>query len=366
MQKPIAALGIFLLMGVVNAEERYLQAWRKGLVFLQSIQQEDGSFSKKRGRVGMTAMALEALAKAPAEAHNDATRQAAARAAEYLLANQRQGGMMDGAIGDEGAPLNYCTSLSIMALCAYDKIKYQPVIAKAAAYLRNQQCNAANGYDNARNAIAFGGFGYGSSLRPDLSNTWMALYALRNAGAAAEEQPFQDALIFVRRCQNSTEINDLKELAGEDGGAMYLPGNSFGGEDKSPDGRKIFVSTGSMTAAMLMAYLQCGRKQDDKEVSLAYRWLEKNWSTEKNHNNPQNGTRGLYYYYRVLAYALAAHGKPQINGRAWANEICEALAKRQQANGSWVNENDGFDEGEPALVTAYALTALAACQPFLQ
>ncbi|MCX7933719.1 MAG: hypothetical protein N3A66_00490 [Planctomycetota bacterium] len=87
---------------------------------------------------------------------------------------------------------------------------------------------------------------------------------------------------------------------------------------------------------------------------------------EKNPNNPQNGTNALYYYYRVLAYALAAYGDPQIGGHAWANEICDALAKRQQPDGSWINENSEAGEDEPALVTAYALTALAACRPFIQ
>jgi len=349
-----------------GGETPYFEAWRKGIDFLLGAQQEDGSFSTKRGRAGITAIALEAFAKAPAELKTQAVQQAAVRAAEYLVANQRQGGKLDGAIGDDGAPLNYCTALAIVALNAYDQTKYQPVIARAAAWIKNQQCNAANGYDKDKNAISFGGFGYGSSLRPDLSNTWMALQALRTAGAAASEPLFHDALIFVRRCQNSTEVNDLKDFAGEDGGAMYLPGNSVGGESKAPDGRTIFISTGSMTAAMLMSYLQCGLKKDTKEVRLAWQWLAKNWSAEKNANNPQDGTNALYYYYRTAAYALAAYGEPQIDGRFWANEIADALVKRQRADGSWVNDNRESGEDEPSLVTAYALTALAACQAFLQ
>ena len=36
-----------------------------------------------------------------------------------------------------------------------------------------------------------------------------------------------------------------------------------------------------------------------------------------------------------------------------------ALAKRQQPEGSWVNPADRFMEGDPNLVTAYALLALA-------
>jgi len=36
-----------------------------------------------------------------------------------------------------------------------------------------------------------------------------------------------------------------------------------------------------------------------------------------------------------------------------------ALAKRQGPDGSWVNTADRFMEGDPNLVTAYALLALA-------
>ena len=39
--------------------------------------------------------------------------------------------------------------------------------------------------------------------------------------------------------------------------------------------------------------------------------------------------------------------------------VYEALGKRQNADGSWVNSADRFMEGDPNLVTAYALLALA-------
>jgi squalene-hopene/tetraprenyl-beta-curcumene cyclase len=47
----------------------------------------------------------------------------------------------------------------------------------------------------------------------------------------------------------------------------------------------------------------------------------------------------------------------------WKAELIAALAKRQQANGSWVNPADRFMEGDPNLVTAYALLALAYARP---
>jgi squalene-hopene/tetraprenyl-beta-curcumene cyclase len=43
----------------------------------------------------------------------------------------------------------------------------------------------------------------------------------------------------------------------------------------------------------------------------------------------------------------------------WRAELIAALAKRQQPDGGWVNSADRFLEGDPNLVTAYALLALA-------
>ena len=43
----------------------------------------------------------------------------------------------------------------------------------------------------------------------------------------------------------------------------------------------------------------------------------------------------------------------------WRAELIAALAHRQQRDGSWVNPADRFLEGDPNLVTAYALLALA-------
>jgi squalene-hopene/tetraprenyl-beta-curcumene cyclase len=43
----------------------------------------------------------------------------------------------------------------------------------------------------------------------------------------------------------------------------------------------------------------------------------------------------------------------------WRADLIAALAKRQQPDGGWVNPADRFMEGDPNLVTAYALLALA-------
>jgi squalene-hopene/tetraprenyl-beta-curcumene cyclase len=47
----------------------------------------------------------------------------------------------------------------------------------------------------------------------------------------------------------------------------------------------------------------------------------------------------------------------------WRAELVAALAKRQLPAGGWVNPADRFMEGDPNLVTAYALLALAYTRP---
>src|SRR5262249_60834699 len=47
----------------------------------------------------------------------------------------------------------------------------------------------------------------------------------------------------------------------------------------------------------------------------------------------------------------------------WRAELTAALARRQESNGSWVNKADRFLEGDPNLVTAYGLLALAYARP---
>ena len=80
------------------------------------------------------------------------------------------------------------------------------------------------------------------------------------------------------------------------------------------------------------------------------------------------GQAGLYYYYQTFAKALALLGQPTLtdaSGQAhdWRAELTAALAKRQNRDGSWVNPADRFLEGDPNLVTAYGLLALAYARP---
>src|SRR5439155_23090206 len=71
----------------------------------------------------------------------------------------------------------------------------------------------------------YGGAGYDSKSRPDLSNTQIFHDALKDAGLPPDDPAFKKALIFVSRCQNlKSETNDqpwAKKI--DDGSFNYTP-----------------------------------------------------------------------------------------------------------------------------------------------
>jgi squalene-hopene/tetraprenyl-beta-curcumene cyclase len=74
--------------------------------------------------------------------------------------------------------------------------------------------------------------------------------------------------------------------------------------------------------------------------------------------------RGLYYYYHTMAKCLdLLREDPFVDSQGqahdWRAELTAALAKRQKPDGSWINAKDQWMEGDPNLVTGYALMALS-------
>ena len=94
-------------------------------------------------------------------------------------------------------------------------------------------------------------------------------------------------------------------------------------------------------------------------------WLQKHYDVG---SNPGMGANGLYYYYHVFAKALDAYGQNEFSDEKgvkhnWRDELRAELIRRQQPNGSWINETTRWLEGDPNLVTGYALMSLAYCKP---
>jgi squalene-hopene/tetraprenyl-beta-curcumene cyclase len=186
--------------------------------------------------------------------------------------------------------------------------------------------------------------------------------SLRDTGLPADDPNLKKALIFVSRCQNlKSEFND-QAWAGKvnDGGFVYTAaqgGSSMAG--KLPDGG--LRSYASMTYAGLKSMIYAGLDRNDPRVKAALTYITQHYSVDE---NPGLGQQGLYYYYHTFAKTMSVLDLDTLTDAArtahdWRAELVAALAKRQQPDGSWVNHADRFLEGDPNLVTAYALLALA-------
>lgn len=332
------------------------QAVAKALEYLRAQgQADDGSFSASAGPA-VTALVVYGVLRNGRPASDPLV----ARGLAYLEKFAQADG---GIYAPDSNYRNYETALAVLAFAASGEERYRPLVAKADAFLKGLQWDESEGHD--RSSTNYGGAGYGKSKRPDLSNTSFLIDALRAAGAGPNDPAVQKALVFVSRCQNlETEHNTTAFAAkNPDGGFYYTPaagGTSQAGS--TPEGG--LRSYASMTYAGLKSMIFAGVGPDDPRVAAAVEWVRKHFDLT---SNPGMGDAGLYYYYHTFAKALDALGQETFvdaEGRKhdWRAELAVELARRQRPDGAWINENGRWLEGDPNLVTAYALLALAYCR----
>ena len=118
-----------------------------------------------------------------------------------------------------------------------------------------------------------------------------------------------------------------------------------------------------MTYAGLKSLIYAGVQASDPRVVAATEWIANNYDLT---SNPGLGDAGLYYYYHTFAKALDALGTDTLadaEGREhdWRSDLIRELTARQKPDGSFVNANERWLEGEANLATAYALLALSYC-----
>ena len=354
----LACVGCLLAQDAQTPAKSLQATVDAGAAFLvQKGQAENGSFSEHLG-LGPTGLALAALLQNGRSADDPAV----AKGLKYLLDSVQP----DGGIYKSGTFYrNYETSTSLLALAAANRDgKYDAVIRRAEAFLKNIQWDESEDIDPAN--VNYGGAGYGSHKRPDLSNTSFLLDALKSAGTKKDDPAVQKALVFVSRCQNLETKYNTTPFAGKDPDGGFYYTCAAGGESKAgktPDGG--LRSYSNMTYAGLKSLLYAGVDRDDPRVKAAVSWIRKHYTLE---TNPGLDGQGLYYYYHVFAKALDALGEDTFtdaDGKKhdWRKELAAALAKRQQPDGSWINPVTRWCEGDPNLVTAYALLALSHCHP---
>ncbi|MCA9139801.1 MAG: terpene cyclase/mutase family protein [Planctomycetales bacterium] len=329
--------------------------------FLKNRGQGDsGAFSPETG-VAVTSLCVRAILEhRPMDVDSPSVK----KAIDFILENVRP----TGGIHAEGSMYrNYETSVAVGALVlANREDRYDSQLKRAEAFLKEIQWDEGEGIESSD--PSYGGAGYGSHARPDLSNTSFLVDALKDLGNDANDQAIQKALRFVSRTQNLAGHGNDTEHADKigDGGFYYTP--AAGGETKvvsEDDNGGGLRSYGSMTYAGLKSMIYAGLKSDDPRVAAAMSFIQKTYSLDE---NPGMGKAGLYYYYHTFGKALAAADIRVLtdsNGtnHNWKRELAATLVHAQQKDGSWVNDgNERWMEGNRNLVTAYALLALKYCR----
>lgn len=339
-----------------DSSPTYRETVGRAVAFLRSTgQAADGSFSAYAGP-GVTSLITTGLLRNGISPRDPLV----AKSLEYLKGFVQP----DGGVYQSGTLYgNYETCLAIMCFTeANTDGRYDDLLSGAEKYVKKIQWDEGEDQDISSNN--YGGAGYGKHERPDLSNTNFLVDALKARGAGADDEAMKRALIFVSRCQNLETPHNMTAFAAKnpDGGFYYTPaagGSSQAGETANGGLR----SYGSMTYAGLKSMIYAGVGPDDPRVKAAFKWISKHYVLDQ---NPGMGDAGLYYYYHTFAKALDAMGVEKVEDdegveHDWRAELLAALAKRQQKDGSWLNENSRWLEGDPNLVTGYALLALSYC-----
>jgi squalene-hopene/tetraprenyl-beta-curcumene cyclase len=267
---------------------------------------------------------------------------------------------------------NYVTCINVLALVSAKRDSYKAVVADAAKFLRGLQWDEGEGKN--KEDDFYGGAGYDSKSRPDLSNTQFFLDALTAAGIPKDDPAFRKAATFVSRCQNLKGEHNDRKWAGKINDGSFIYSAAGGGQTKTQDKAKdapddeALPGYGSMTYAGIKSLIYCGVDQKDPRIQKALEWIRKNYTLDANPGMPkERGEWGLYYYYHTMAKCLDILGLDKVKDAAgkehdWRADLTAALAKRQKDDGSWRSATPHWMENDPLIVTGYALMALSHCK----
>jgi len=336
----------------------------RAIKYLKEVQDENGGWSTKQSP-GVTGLVVTGVLQTGRVTDKDPAVQKALKYIEGLI-NVEQGHIA----GKGSVPVqlqNYVTAVNVLALTTANRDSYKPVVKDAVDFLKKLQWDEKSG--KTKQDDFFGGAGYDSKSRPDLSNTQFFVDALVAAGVKKDDPALKNALIFIGRCQNfKGEDGNDQAWAGKYNDGSFIYSAAAGGQSKADD--KDPVGYGSMTYAGIKSMIYCGVSKDDERVKKAYQWIRQHYTVDSNPGMPDARSQwGLFYYYHTMAKCLSVLGIDEVedmDGKKhdWRADITGALAKRQHKDGSFLNEKaEKWMEGDANIDTAYALMALSYCKP---
>ncbi|MGE0432716.1 MAG: hypothetical protein AB7K09_00350 [Planctomycetota bacterium] len=247
---------------------------------------------------------------------------------------------------------------------------------------------------DAEGGANYGGVGYGRGTQgttpsANMSSTAMAMEAVDSTTAViGEDDKLKEARKklqnFLRHCHNLAEYNGKpynteatdtpqgKVVPGNDGGAVYAPGQSNAGTTEGEGGVRVLRSYGSVTYALLQLYHISGIvDRNDLRIQKAMEWITRSenfvftYHPGLNQDDRNSQFAGHYYYLYTAAHTLSMlAGKATLEDSRgeehnWSKSIGDVLLGLQQANGAWSNQkNSAYWENAPIIATSYALVAL--------
>lgn len=335
--------------GLSAATRAELQAAaKKGAAYLRAQQKPDGSWEFHPGITGLTATALLRLPGADRAAEMKTVGRALDKLAGFAKP--------DGGIHDDDLE-TYVTAIAVMALQAGGRPQDLPIIQKGREYLVKHMIDESEGLSTSD--AFYGAMGYRPApnkdgARGDIINLEYGLRALKETDLPPNDPAWDKALKFLERLQNRSASNDQK-WATDDGGFVYQPGLS-----KADGGGTL--SYGSATFSGVLSFTYANLKKDDARVAAAAQWLRDHYTVDE---NPGMGQKTVYYYYMVMAKALAALGDPTITDakgtpHQWREELARKLISLQHAEGFWVNPVRDEWQDNKVLVTSFVLSGIEA------
>lgn len=325
-------------------------AMDRGVEYLKTKgQASDGSFSKFMG-IGVSAFVVGAFLDAGLSPDDPAV----AKGLKYLETFVQPDG---GIYNPDMMLITYETCIAIETFVkANEDGRYDAMLKKANTFIRSCQYNEENGYGP--DDLNYGGSGYGSMGRADLSNTGFFLDALKSLGAKSDDPAIQKAMVFVSRCQNHESAHNTTKFADKnpDGGFFYV---CVGDGNMDNGGMRSY---GSMSYTGLKSFIYADMDKSDSRYKAAMDWIKKYYTVQE---NPMQQQAGIYYYFNTFGKTMTildsdtfvdAEGKTH----AWRGELASELLARQQKDGSWKNvDSNRWMENDPNLATAYAIRALS-------
>lgn len=338
----------------------------RSLDWLAAAQNEGGSWSDE-SFPALTALPLQAFAQGT----HPRRKEIMDRAVKYILSCVNEdGGIYRNIPGRKGGGLsNYNTAICMTALHATGDRSLAKAIQDARKFVAGSQHFGDDVYA--------GGFGYDRSTQrayTDLLNTYYSVEAmhvtadvedLRPKGEKRVDIDWAETVKYIERMQNNPASGDA-----DAGGFFYKPGESKAGTATNETGAVVLRSYGSITYAGLLALVYANVSRDDVRVRSAFDWASEHWTLDE---NPGMGAQGLYFFFNIIAKSLTAYGAdavPLPDGTFvnWREAVAERLVAGQKTDGTtghgyWINDQARFWEGDPVLVTSYAVLALQSLQP---